>query len=100
MDFLQVVVTVEEGQTADEGHHHQLHSCPGRLGLRVGGDSHHSGVIDTVRGLRTVVMFSPDSEDTHEEGESGDNHLPWLGGAELPVAPEDFPYPTGQHLPV
>ena len=42
-------------------------------------------------------MFAPDSEDTDEEGEGRHYHLPGLGGAELPVAPEDFPHTAGQH---
>ena len=45
-------------------------------------------------------MFSPDSQDADKEGERGHNDFPGLGGAELPVAPEDFPHPTGQHVPV
>ena len=36
-------------------------------------------------------MFAPDSEDADQEGQGGHNHLPGLGGAELPVAPEHFP---------
>ena len=45
-------------------------------------------------------MFPPDSQDADEEGERGHNDLPWLCGAELAVAPEDFPHPAGQHVPL
>ena len=98
MDLLEVVVAVEECQAPDEGHHHQLHGGPGRLGLQVaGGADNTGGVIDRISGLRSVVVFSPNSEDTDEEGQGGHDHLPGLGGAELPVTPEDFPHTTGQH---
>ena len=42
-------------------------------------------------------MFAPDSEDADQEGQGGHNHLPGLGGAELPVTPEHFPEARGEH---
>ena len=38
-----------------------------------------------------LSMLAPDSEDAHQEGQGGHDHLPGLGGAKLSVAPEHFP---------
>ena len=93
-----MIVAVEQRQTPDEGHHHQLHGWPGyrswSLSTSIGSDSW--GGVEVVS-LGSVTVLAPHGEDADQEGERGHDHLPWLGGAELPVTPEHLPHPGGQH---
>ena len=58
MDLLEVVIAVEEGQAADEGHHHQLHQGPGR-GLGAWARAHGglvTGVLLMINCLQTCSL--------------------------------------------
>ena len=96
MHLLEMVIAVQEGQAPDERHHHQLHHAPGRRVGVVAGVGLLNG-SHVLQGPGHVGVLPPHCEDAHQKGEGGHDHLPWLGGAELPVGPEHLSHGGGEH---